>query len=228
MLLPVFKEIKYICGDDTECHSTFNDKEMKKLTLLLLSLLMACTLFQACDDTKSYAEMLEDEDNAIAAFIRDSSITVISQSEFYEQDSTTNLERNEYVQLASGVYMQIVDKGSEALGDTVRNNEEIMVRFSEYDLLNKGYSYSNLDNVGVVDVFKYTVTSTSIAGKFTEGNYMTYLQNTTVPPGWLIPLEYIRDRAHVRLIVPSNMGNNTAMASVVPYYYDIQKYQFYR
>ena len=47
-------------------------------------------------------------------------IKVISQTEFYAQDSTTNVEENEYVQLASGVYMQIVDKGSENAADTVK------------------------------------------------------------------------------------------------------------
>lgn len=77
---------------------------MKKLTLFFLTLLAFCLGFQACDNTKSYAEMLDDEKDAIKAFIKDSSITVISQSEFYAQDSTTNLDRNEYVQLASGVY----------------------------------------------------------------------------------------------------------------------------
>ena len=63
--------------------------------------------------------MLDEEDDAIAAFIRDSSITVISQSRFYAQDSVTDVSKNEYVQLASGVYMQIVDAGVEDETDTV-------------------------------------------------------------------------------------------------------------
>ena len=79
--------------------------------------------------------MLDDEDDAIADFIRDSSITVISQSEFYQNDSTTDVSKNEFVQLASGVYMQIVDKGVEDKADTVKNNDIVLVRFSEYCLL---------------------------------------------------------------------------------------------
>ena len=63
---------------------------MKKLTLFFLSLLACGLAFQACDNTKTYAEMLEDEKDAIKAFIRDSSITVISQTEFYRNDSTTD------------------------------------------------------------------------------------------------------------------------------------------
>lgn len=202
---------------------------MKKLTFFFLALMALCIGFQACDDTKTYAEMLEDEDNAIEAFIRDSNITVISQSQFYAQDSTTDPAKNEFVQLASGVYMQILDKGVEDKSDTVKNNDIILVRFSEYDVLNKYTSYSNLDIVYMVDEFRYVVTSSSIAGIFTGGNYMYSTSssvNTAVPAGWLVPLEYVRNKAHVKLIVPSKMGGNVGMQNVIPYYYDI-KYQIY-
>ena len=43
------------------------------------------------------------------------------------------------MQLASGVYMQIVDKGSENAADTVKNNDEVLVRFMEYSILDKRY-----------------------------------------------------------------------------------------
>lgn len=202
---------------------------MKKLTFLFLALMALCIGFQACDDTKTYAEMLEDEDRAIEAFVRDSNITVISQSQFYAQDSVTDIAKNEFVQLASGVYMQILDKGVEDKSDTVKNNDVILVRFSEYDVLNKYTSYSNLDIVYMVDEFRYVVTSSSIAGIFTGGNYMYSTSssvNTAVPAGWLVPLEYVRNKAHVKLIVPSKMGGNVGMQNVIPYYYDI-KYQIY-
>lgn len=202
---------------------------MKKLTFFFLALMALCIGFQACDDTKTYAEMLEDEDNAIEAFIRDSNITVITQSQFYAQDSTTDPAKNEFVQLASGVYMQILDKGVEDKSDTVKNNDIILVRFSEYDMLNKYTSYSNLDIVYMVDEFRYVVTSSSIAGIFTGGNYMYSTSssvNTAVPAGWLVPLEYVRNKAHIKLIVPSKMGGNVGMQNVIPYYYDI-KYQIY-
>ena len=136
----------------------------------------------------------------------------------------TNLDRNEYVQLASGVYMQIVDRGIE--GDTVRNNDEILVRFSEYNILDKYVSYSNLDAVTWLDTYRYTVTSSSIAGIFLEGAYWQYYGSSAVPAGWLVPWDYIYDKSHIKLIVPSDMGSTTAMQSVVPYYYDIH-YQIY-
>ena len=127
---------------------------MKKLTLFFFALLAVCLAFQACDNSKTYAEMLEEEKDAIKAFIKDSSIVVISQSEFYAQDSTTDVSRNEYVQLASGVYMQIVDKGSTNPADTVKPNDLILVRFEEQGLIAVGgvKSYiTNMNSPTVVD-----------------------------------------------------------------------------
>ena len=198
---------------------------MKKLTLFFLSLLACGLAFQSCDNTKTYAEMLEDEKDAIKAFIRDSSITVISQTEFYRNDSTT--KENEYVQLASGVYMNIVNKGSANLADTVKPNDQILVRFSEYSLMDKKATISNLGYAEVVDEFNYRVTSSSIAGQFTQGFMLSYY-GPAVPAGWLVPLDYVRDGACVKLIVPSKMGHSSAMQSVYPYYYYIQKYQIYK
>ena len=200
---------------------------MKKLTLFFLSLLAFGLGFQACDDGKTYAEMLDEEKDGINDFIKKEGIKVISQSEFYAQDSPTNVEENEYVQLARGVYMNIVNKGSTNLADTLTQNDQILVRFSEYSLMDKKATISNLGYAEVVDEFNYRVTSSSIAGQFTQGFMLSYY-GPAVPAGWLVPLDYVRDGACVKLIVPSKMGHSSAMQSVYPYYYYIQKYQIYK
>ncbi|MDR0988190.1 MAG: DUF4827 domain-containing protein [Prevotellaceae bacterium] len=200
---------------------------MKKLIFLFAAVLTCGAFFQACSDQKTYAEMLEEEQDAIDAFIKDRDINVISQTEFLK-DTLTDTARNEYVQLASGVYMQIVDRGSKNLADTVKKNDLILVRFMEYGLLEGDTTLSNLTSPETVDEFKYTVSSTSIAGIFTSGFMLNYYSSSAVPAGWLVPLVYVRDRAHVRLIVPSKMGHSTAQNYVYPYYYDIRKYQIYK
>ena len=54
--------------------------------------------------------------------------------------------------------------------------------------------------------------------------------STTVPPGWLVPFNYINvgrqksmtdQKARVRLIVPHSQGHATASSNVKPYYYEI-------
>ena len=161
---------------------------MKKLTLFFLSLLALSLGFQACDNSKTYAEMLEEEKDGINDFIKDRNIKVISQSEFYGQDSTTKCKDrgdavDEYVQLTSGVYMQIVDKGSKNKADTVKSNDQVLVRFMEYSILDKDTTLSNLAAAETVDEFRYTVTSSSIAGTFLQGYMMTYYSSPAVPAG---------------------------------------------
>ena len=53
---------------------------MKKLTLFFLSLLAFGLSFQACDDGKTYAEMLDEEKDVINDFIKKNDFNIISQS----------------------------------------------------------------------------------------------------------------------------------------------------
>ena len=85
---------------------------------------------------------------------------------------------------------------------------------------------TNMNSPTVVDEFRYSVTSSSIAGLFTQG-YMLIYHGSSVPAGWLVALNYIRNGAHVKLIVPSKMGQSDAMRDVHPYYYDLHKLQIW-
>lgn len=202
---------------------------MRKFFLSILLLLVTCVLFEACKDNESYADQLEKEKKAIKAFIKDSSITVINQEQFFKQDSMT-LKEKEYVQLASGVYMHIVDKGSKNPADTVKNNDFVLVRFEEY-IIKKDSFYltcSNTSTPYLVDKFRYTNINGQQAGILTSGALYNVYTSTSIPAGWLVALNYIRDGGHVKLIVPSKMGHETAVQYVYPYFYDIKKFQLYR
>jgi len=204
-------------------------KIMRKLVLIFLPFMLCSIFLMACRDTVTYAEQLEEEQDAIDALIKDSGIVVLTQSEFYAKDSVTNVSRNEYVQLGSGVYMQIVNRGSTNPVDTFRSNDEVLVRFTEYNIMDSmSVVCSNAAQPGTVDVFRYTVSGTSISGIFLSGVMYANYQSSTVPSGWLTVFPYIRDGAHVKLIVPSKMGHNTSAQYVRPYFYDLTKIQIYR
>ncbi len=210
---------------------------MKKLVFLFLSLLAAGGIFQACDDSKTYAEMLEDEKNAVNKFIKDKRIQIISQDEFEKNDTVTDLIRNEYVALSDGVYMQIVDRGSaENKTDTFANNNEICVRYIEEDIMTRDTTCFNvfLEEWGDANqlytnpaVFRYVAEGSYVYGTFIQMDYYwaSYYQSTAVPAGWLLALPFVRNYAHVRLIVPSKVGHSSAQQYVNPYYYDIWNIQ---
>lgn len=86
---------------------------MKKLTLLFVTLLCLGFMFQACDDTKTYAEQLEDEDNAIKDFISKNNIKVLSLADFEAKGNTTDLKTNEYVALQVGCTCKLLIKEPE-------------------------------------------------------------------------------------------------------------------
>lgn len=199
---------------------------MKKIGYLFLSLFVLGLCFQSCDDSETYADLKKKERRQIQSFIEKHNINVITESEFFAQDSTTDVSKNEYVLFNdNGVYMQIEKKGS---GEKIKDKEwkEVLVRFWEvYIETGDTTSVSNKLERDP-DVFMCRNTSGSFTASFTSGNmYSTY--GSSVPTGWLIPLSYINlgriqsDLAKVRIIVPHSAGHSDASSSVYPCYYEI-------
>ncbi|NMA74871.1 MAG: DUF4827 domain-containing protein [Bacteroidales bacterium] len=204
---------------------------MKKGLLFFCSSLLLL-LFFACDNTKTYAEKLEDEKKAILRFIDKHDIKTISQKDF-EEDTITG--ENVYVTLSDGIYMSIVDRGSENPNDTIKSGQNVVVRFTEYDIIG-GYvteasNYGNpIEQLNEYpDMFRFEQAGTRLYGEFITGelgighNMVNAYQSTSVPAGWLLALKYIRNNAHIRLIVPSKMGHSRGIQMVYPYFYDIRK-----
>lgn len=194
---------------------------MKKQTLLLFSLLIMGLAFQSCgEDTKTYAEMLSEETDAIKAFIKTNNIKVINTDEFLKDTTTAD---NEYVLFPeSGVYLHIDKKGGKIPG----NNAVLLTRFLEINVASGDSTLTNYyDNVSV-DQFRYTKTSYTTYGQFfqeqSQTAYMLSAYGSAVPAGWLLPLQYVGDGAKIKVIVPSKQGHSTAQNYVTPYFYEIQ------
>ena len=72
-------------------------KRLKFINLPLLALSVLALQLVGCKKYPTYAEKKEQEDNSIASFIDDGGIDgrpikVITEAEFYAQDSLTNVE----------------------------------------------------------------------------------------------------------------------------------------
>lgn len=207
---------------------------MKKLSFLLLCLIGLTAVITSCNDDETYADKLKKERSAISKYIADSNVTVITEQQFYAQDSMTNVKKNEFVLFtASGVYMQIVRKG---VGTKLKSGEtaNVLVRFKERNLLTDSLllSNENLYYSAIVDKMSVQNKSGTFKGSFLNGESLmaTYYGTTAIPGGWLVPLAYINlgrpvneddEIARVRLIVPSEQGTNAATQSVYPCLYDI-------
>ena len=216
---------------------------MNRLILSLLTFVMAVVL-TSCQDYETYGDMKAQERDAIDRYITTNNIRVISETQFTAQGQTTNVADNEYVRLdRSGVYMQIVRKGC---GTPLENNKlvNVLCRFSEYNIkadtlliFNDHQAFFYLSTLGQsIDVSQYvdkmsvTRSGTSFTASFVSGMMMRYHNSTSVPAGWLVPLNYINigrpesaeeEVAKVRLIVPHSQGTADASSSVYPCYYEI-------
>lgn len=200
---------------------------MKKIISLFLLMLTCGLAFQACDDSKTYAEMLEEEKKAINSFIKknkimEKPITVISVAEFEKNGNKTDTTKNEYVQFSNGAYMQIYNDGT---GDSIRSRDVVTVRFVEYDILNGDTTLANHTMPTWLDVFDYTISGTTSYGQFRQGLLFERYETTQVPEGWLVPLQYIKSGARVKMIVPSKIGHAEAMQYVYPFFYDLRRIQ---
>lgn len=226
---------------------------MNRLLYLLCGIMFMGTFLVACDDDETYAEQKEKERKVIASFLgRDplvltnhdgdtllntARIKVIDQATFEAQDSTTDVEKNEYVLFGNtGIYMQIVRKGP---GEKLKNGESarVICRYWEYNIL--GDSLQTADNVlyyatnpDILDVSNNSGTITASFNTSVNGGgamYLTY-QSTVVPDGWIFPLSYVNigrqvaeeeGIAKVRMIVPHGQGTQNATNNVYPCFYEI-------
>lgn len=206
---------------------------MKKLAFAFITML-ALVILASCDDTETYAEQRDRENSAISQFIRDSSITVITESEFRENGYKTDVSNNEYVLMQnSGVYMQIVREGC---GEPIQGGETttVLCRFTERNILTDSIQLTNdiLAFASIPEKMSVTNTNGSFTASFlTESSLMyTFYGSTSVPTGWLVPFPYIKvgrqtspdeEIAKVNLIVPSTQGHQYASSGVYPCFYTI-------
>ena len=226
---------------------------MNKVLYVVCAWMAVGLMLTSCKDDETYAEQKEKERKAVAHFLarnplvlqnsqgdellRTKKIKVISEQAFYAQDSTTNVEENEYVLFGgTGVYMQIVREGN---GQRIQEGEtkRLICRYFEYNIL--GDSLQTASNVvywaTTPDIMDVSNNSGSIVASFnTSVNgggamYSTY-RSTVVPNGWIIPLQYVKvgrqtsadsGIAKVRLIVPHSQGQSDATSNVYPCFYEL-------
>ena len=209
---------------------------MKRILFILIA---AAAVFASCNDYETYGDKKEKERNAIAKFISDSSIVVISEDQFNRQGQTTDLARNESVKFdKNGVYMQIVRQGC---GTKLQDGEKtrLICRFSEYNLLEDTITLCNNNNelyyygksvVKMPDIMQISRTGSSFTASFLSGIMYSVYKSAAVPSGWLVPLSYVNvgrpqsadeEYSMVRLIVPHSQGHADASGNVIPYFYEI-------
>lgn len=184
-------------------------------------------LFVACDDTVTYSEMKEKERDAVNNFVKEKGIKIISYAEFVANDSTTDVAKNEFVEI-DDVYMQIVNNpktASDARRIADGDTRNMLVRYYEYNII-EGDTISTNSYMSEADEMRVTNKNGNYSATFTSG-MMASMYGNAVPTGWLTPLNYLYftrmqgNLAKVNLIVPHSKGTVTATTYVYPCLYSI-------
>ena len=220
----------YLCIRKIKRFKDLRQATMKKILFVSL-FLGGMLMFTACHDRETYADQKKRERTAISQFLVDSTINVITETEFKANGGVTDVSKNEYVLFQStGVYMQIIRQGC---GAAIKDGETttVLCRFKEVNILtdsvqltNNYYFYAMIPDKMSVKNTSGTYTASFISGLM----YSSY--GATVPTGGLVPMPYIKvgrpskegeEIAKVKLIVPHSQGHTSAATSVYPCYYEI-------
>ena len=179
-------------------------------------------------EADSYSKLKEKEREAIMSYIRAHNINIISFDQFIANDSTTDVNNNEYV-LVDDVYVQIVNnprkKDSTAYVINQGDNVDLLIRYYEYNIQEDDTITANL-YAADADEMRVTNNSGSYTATFTSG-IMKSVYGSTVPTGWLVPLRFLTftrkqsNLAKVNIIVPHTKGTSNAVTYVYPCHYQI-------
>ena len=203
------------------------DNKLKNIFFYLLLVVLSV----ACDDTMTYSEMKEKEIKTIKQYIKDNGINTITFQQFIDNDSVTDVSRNEYVEI-DGVYMQIVNNPKDADDARKINDGEtrnIYAVYTEYNI-QEGTTLTSNKYYPDHDEMRVTNNSGTYSAAFTSGMMLSAYSSSYVPTGWLVPFSYLWFTRHqsqyakVNLIVPHTKGTSNATTYVYPCFYEITFY----
>lgn len=186
-------------------------KIFSKIAFFVVAVLAVISL-QSCEKTRSYSELLNDENMAVNRFLADqwviasipadSVFEVGPEAPYYQLDEDGN------------IYMQVLDAGS---GEKVEEEDQVYFRFTRYNLsnykgdLNALYKEGNQEDM------------TQLATSFRYGNY-TLPSSSQWGSGIQLPLAFLPLNSHVNLVIKSQFGWTKEVSYVIPYLYNIRYY----
>lgn len=185
----------------------------------IITLIVFCTagisaqfLLTSCNDSKSYAELLTDENHAVNNYLADHRVdnTIPTDSTFAFETG----EKAPYYRLDEdgNVYMQVVKMGTP--GNYAKDDQIIYFRYTRYSL--QGYVNGVLpEGVGNENDMDYSSTW------FRYNNYSLY-SSYQWGAGIQMPLKLVPIDSEVNIVIKSQYGIYDEMAYVVPFLYKVR------
>lgn len=184
-------------------------KIINNIIVMLAGLL--AVMATSCDDNKSYAELLSEENMAVNRFLADQKVI----GEVPADNKFVTGENAPYYQLDDdgNLFMQVIAVGDQGM---VEDGQLIYFRFTRY-ALSTYVSGETMQGEGNSE----NVEAGNMA--FRYGNY-TLTSSAQWGTGIQRPLEYLPVGSEVRIVIKSQEGWTSEMANVQPYLYHVRYY----
>lgn len=187
---------------------------MKRQIISILSLLALLMAVSSCSDSKSYADLLNEENQVVNAFLAQHRVVetwpgvdnceVGEDAPFYCVDDEGN------------VYMQVIRKGD---GTFPEEGEHVSFTYLSYDL--NYYVVGSDSNVGSGNL---NSPGSSAATYFIFDDY-TLEQSSQYGTGIQIPVKLLGFGSKANVVIKSQAGPSAYMSYVIPFLYDIAYYK---
>lgn len=176
--------------------------------------LVALTMLTACNDDTSYADRLNNERNAVNAYLanhrvvmsvpEDSVFEVGENAPFYRLDTDGN------------VYMQVLNAGDRK-NDEAKTSQPIYFRYSRYNL-SVWYSDGNWT--------VYSGNENSMDAVACSFNFADYTLPSSSQWGYGLqyPLMFLGAECEVNLVIKSQFGFSNEISLVTPFFYHVRYY----
>lgn len=173
-------------------------------------------LLCACDDGKSYSDMLRDEEGAVNWYLAQNRVeTRVPADSVFEEGADAPFYR---MNSDGTVYMRVIRKGD--MKNRPAKGDRVYFRFMRYSIGDM-YDNNTLNISGVGNSEDLDVASSGM--NFVYGN-TTLTSTTRFGTGIQVPCNYLGYDCEVDLIVKSIDGFTDDISQCVPYLYKNMKY----
>jgi hypothetical protein len=185
-----------------------------KITFRIVMALSTLVLLSACNNDQSYADRLNDERNAVNAYLANHRVVMsIPEDSIFEVGKDAPFYR---VDTDGNVYMQVLDAGDRKQ-DKAKTGEPIYFRYSRYNLATW---YAD----GTWNL--YSGNETTMDATSCSFNYSDYTLPSSSQWGYGLqyPLLFLGVECEVNLIIKSQYGFTNEISYVTPFFYHVRYY----
>ncbi len=166
--------------------------------------------FSSCKDSKSYAELLNEETKSVNSFLADQNVILdVPADSVFEYGFDAPFYR---IDPDGNVFMQVIDPGET---EKVKDDALVFFRFTRYNLNEYaltgelGTGSGNSENIGLGSAsFRFNNFTLSTSSQWGNGLQM--------------PLNFLGFNSRVRIVIKSQFGLSSEISQVIPYLYDIR------